>query len=134
MMSSARGDSSTGSELKAVEEACREASRTVEPCVLCTTIVERFRGLRKFCGVGPLPETLMTQHPVLLLCVILRSVATKNLLLTFLSWSKELGKVQSRCFISFSMTQQQTANAPKDSDFFGVLCAFAREIQLLVAA
>ena len=25
------GDSSTGSELKAVEEACREASRTVEP-------------------------------------------------------------------------------------------------------
>jgi hypothetical protein len=31
----ARGDSSTGSELKAVEEACREASRTVEPCELC---------------------------------------------------------------------------------------------------
>jgi hypothetical protein len=27
----AHGDSSTGSELKAVEEACREASRTVEP-------------------------------------------------------------------------------------------------------
>src|SRR5206468_4637774 len=32
---SARGDSSTGSELKAVEEACREASRAVEPCALC---------------------------------------------------------------------------------------------------
>src|SRR5262245_44222101 len=30
-----RGDSSTGSELKAVEEACREASRTVESCELC---------------------------------------------------------------------------------------------------
>jgi hypothetical protein len=29
--SSAHGDSSTGSELKAGEEACREASRTVEP-------------------------------------------------------------------------------------------------------
>jgi hypothetical protein len=27
----AHGDSSTGSELKAVEETCREASRTVEP-------------------------------------------------------------------------------------------------------
>jgi len=27
----AHGDSSTGSELKAVEAACREASRTVEP-------------------------------------------------------------------------------------------------------
>jgi hypothetical protein len=27
----AHGDSSTGSELKVVEEACREASRTVEP-------------------------------------------------------------------------------------------------------
>jgi hypothetical protein len=27
----AHGDSSTGSELKAVEGACREASRTVEP-------------------------------------------------------------------------------------------------------
>jgi hypothetical protein len=35
MKNSARGDSSTGSELKAVEEACREASRTVEPCELC---------------------------------------------------------------------------------------------------
>ena len=34
MKNSARGDSSTGSELKAVEEACREASRTVEPCEL----------------------------------------------------------------------------------------------------
>ena len=36
MKNSDRGDSSTGSELKAVEEACREASRTVEPCeTLC---------------------------------------------------------------------------------------------------
>src|SRR5262245_20454757 len=35
MKNSVRGDSSTGSELKAVEEACREASRTVEPCELC---------------------------------------------------------------------------------------------------
>jgi hypothetical protein len=35
MMISDRGDSSTGSELKAVEEACRKASRTVEPCELC---------------------------------------------------------------------------------------------------
>jgi hypothetical protein len=51
-----------------------------------------------------------------------------------LSWSKDLKKVQSRCFISFSMTQQQTANAPKDSAFLGVLCVFAREIQLSVAA
>jgi hypothetical protein len=34
LKNSARGDSSTGSELKAVEEACREASRTVEPCGL----------------------------------------------------------------------------------------------------
>ena len=33
MKNSARGDSSR-SELKAVEEACREASRTVEPCGL----------------------------------------------------------------------------------------------------
>jgi hypothetical protein len=41
MKNSARGDSSTGSELKTVEEACREASRTVEPCVLCTSAVNR---------------------------------------------------------------------------------------------
>ena len=34
MKNSARGDSSTGSELKVVEEACRGASRTVEPCAL----------------------------------------------------------------------------------------------------
>jgi hypothetical protein len=39
MKNSAHGDSSTGSELKAVEEACREASRTVEPCVLCASAV-----------------------------------------------------------------------------------------------
>jgi hypothetical protein len=42
MKKSARGDSSTGSELKAVEEACREASRTVEPCVLCASAVSPF--------------------------------------------------------------------------------------------
>jgi len=39
MKNSARGDSSTGSELKAVEEACREASRTVEPCELGVSAV-----------------------------------------------------------------------------------------------
>jgi len=41
MKNSARGDSSTGSELKAVEEACREASRTVEPCELCGSVVKK---------------------------------------------------------------------------------------------
>jgi hypothetical protein len=39
MKNSARGDSSTGSELKAVEEACREASRTVEPGKLCASVL-----------------------------------------------------------------------------------------------
>ncbi len=39
MKNSAHGDSSTGSELKAVEEACREASRTVEPRELCASVV-----------------------------------------------------------------------------------------------
>jgi hypothetical protein len=39
MKNSARGDSSTCSELKAVEEACREASRTVEPCQLYVSVV-----------------------------------------------------------------------------------------------
>ena len=39
MKNSARGDSSTGSELKAVDEACREASRTVEPCELGVSAV-----------------------------------------------------------------------------------------------
>jgi hypothetical protein len=40
MKNSARGDSSTGSELKVVEEACREAARTVEPCVLGVSVVK----------------------------------------------------------------------------------------------
>jgi hypothetical protein len=40
MKNSARGDSSTGSELKAVEEACRGASRTVEPCELRLSVVK----------------------------------------------------------------------------------------------
>jgi hypothetical protein len=39
---SVRPDSSTGSELKAVEEACREASRTVEGLrVNCDTVSNR---------------------------------------------------------------------------------------------
>jgi len=46
MKNSARGDSSTGSELKAVEEACREASRTVEPCALCVSVVKPIFDLR----------------------------------------------------------------------------------------
>ncbi len=41
MKNSARGDFSTGSELKAVEEACREASRTVEPYELCVSAVNK---------------------------------------------------------------------------------------------
>jgi hypothetical protein len=39
MKNSARGDSSTDSELKVVKDACREASRTVEPCELYISAV-----------------------------------------------------------------------------------------------
>jgi hypothetical protein len=46
MKNSAHGDSSTGSELKAVEEACRVASRTVEPCGLCASVVKPISDLR----------------------------------------------------------------------------------------
>ncbi len=42
MKHSAHGESSTGSELKAVEDACREAPRTVEPCVLRVSAVNVF--------------------------------------------------------------------------------------------
>jgi hypothetical protein len=42
MRNSARGDFSTASELKAVEGACREASRTVEPCELGVSAVKYF--------------------------------------------------------------------------------------------
>lgn len=48
MKNSARGGSSTGSELKAIEEACHEASRTVEPCDLCAIMVASLRNLGKF--------------------------------------------------------------------------------------
>jgi hypothetical protein len=41
MKNSARGDSSTDSELKVVEDACREASRTVEPCELYVAAVNK---------------------------------------------------------------------------------------------
>jgi flavin-binding protein dodecin len=41
MKNSVRGGSSTGSELKAVEEACREASRTVEPLDRAAIVGER---------------------------------------------------------------------------------------------
>ena len=46
MQNSAGGDSSTGSELKAVEEICRESSRTVEPCELCVSLLNPFRKRR----------------------------------------------------------------------------------------
>jgi putative ABC transport system substrate-binding protein len=46
MKNSVHGDSSTGSELKAVEEACREASGTVEPCGLSAFAVKPISGLR----------------------------------------------------------------------------------------
>ena len=46
MKNSARGDSSMRSELKAVEEACREASRTVEPCALCASVFKPISDLR----------------------------------------------------------------------------------------
>jgi hypothetical protein len=51
MKKPAHGDSSTGSELKAVEEACREASRTVEPCDLCASaVIPAFPALRLWRG------------------------------------------------------------------------------------
>ena len=55
----AHGDSSTGSELKAVEEACREASRTVEP-------LKRFERLtgRSFNSVEPLNHGPGIRKPV----------------------------------------------------------------------
>jgi hypothetical protein len=40
MKNSARGDSSRASEPNAIEEACREASRTVEPCELRASVVK----------------------------------------------------------------------------------------------
>jgi ABC-type uncharacterized transport system substrate-binding protein len=46
MKKPARGDSLTGSELKALEEACREASRTVEPCALCVSVSKPISDLR----------------------------------------------------------------------------------------
>jgi hypothetical protein len=49
MKNSARGDSSTGSELKAVEEACREASRTVEACELCVSSVIKLTAWLRLC-------------------------------------------------------------------------------------
>jgi|GEM_PF-2557351 len=95
---------------------------------LRAAIVEGFRGPHKFSSRCPLPRNAHHQHPALLSCVILRSAATKNLLLIFLSWLKELGKAHSRCFTTFSMTRQQTPNAPKESYFLCDLCAFARDI------
>jgi hypothetical protein len=60
MKNSARGDSSTGSELKGVEEACREASRKVEPCEFCNAMVQDFRGLRKFLDDGATSKQHLT--------------------------------------------------------------------------
>jgi hypothetical protein len=47
---------------------------------------------------------------------------------------EKTGKAQSRCFISFSMTQQQTPTAPKDSFSLGGLCVLAGDIPFLFLA
>ena len=67
-LSNHHGDSSTGSELKAVEEACREASQTVEPCALCASVAEPISGLRLLIfGLGtlllPLSFPVQAQQP-----------------------------------------------------------------------
>jgi hypothetical protein len=45
-LSNHRGSSSTGSELRAVEEACREASRTFEPSVRCASVMKLISDFR----------------------------------------------------------------------------------------
>ena len=59
MKNSARGDSSTGSELKAVEQACREASRTVEPCELRASVV-KYRLLFLSLAVLSIPSDILS--------------------------------------------------------------------------
>ena len=69
-----------------------------ELCELCITTLRSFRRGRKFFGDGSLPATPMTRRAASLSCVILRRVATKNLLLTFHCSAKESGKAESSCF------------------------------------
>jgi hypothetical protein len=74
-------------------------------------LLQNFRRLRKFLRV----ETGARIAPYQNLTLVCHSeeLATKNLVLTFLSWSKEVGKAQSKCFREstlsfaegFSMTQ-----------------------------
>ena len=88
-----------------------------------------FAARANFPPLGSLSAALVAQHSILVLCVILRSAATKNLLFAFLS-----EKTQSRCFTSFSMTQQQTPSTWKDSAFLSDLCGFAQVTSTSVAA
>src|ERR671918_372526 len=96
-------------------------------------MLERFSSCLNFSGcipqLHPAYELVRGAHPTkpLLSCVILRSVATKNLLLTFLSRSSALGKAQSRCFTSFSMTH---SGRLEGIVFTWQACAFAGEFFL----
>jgi hypothetical protein len=47
----------------------------------CIAIVESFAARANFPPLGSLRAALVAQHSILVLCVILRSAATKNLLL-----------------------------------------------------
>jgi hypothetical protein len=54
---------------------------------------------------------------------MLRITPRRRICFDFSFLVEEVGKTQSRCFTSFSMTQQPTSTVPKGSG-----CAFARDI------
>ena len=99
---------------------------------LRTTIVEGFRGSRKFSAAG----------------FFARGVCCPELHPSFVCHSEERSDEESafgfpvlverveksRCFTSFSMTQQQTPSTEKDSGFFRDLCGFAQVTPTSVAA
>ena len=93
-----------------------------------------FAARANFPPLGSLRGHLLPQHSILVLCVILRSAATKNLLLAFLSWSKEFRK-SAKQMLHF-VQHDTTANSEhlEGFGFLSDLCGFAQVTPPSVAA
>ena len=93
-----------------------------------------FAARANFPPLGSLRAALVAQHSILVLCVILRSGVTKNLLLAFLPRSKEFRKSAKQMLHFVQHDTQQTPSTSKGSGFLSDLCGFAQVTPTSVAA
>jgi hypothetical protein len=100
-------------------------------CVLCITMVESFRGLRKCSGADPLLETLMTQHQGFTLVCHSEECSDEESAFDFPFLVQRIGK-SAKQMLHF--IQHDTILAPfaplRESHFWLRLCRFYSALML----